>query len=150
MRIQTLTFLLLSVLTGNSPAAQTFLRAGTMRPDPAAIIPDQYAVLKLPDADVDDGRINSWDSRNPYTYIELLTNQRGEVFHILYQTGFTGRMMFLGVSKNLEKSLLAREKPQLGFRECLGRINRSDPPLITSESAIDCIMRQLQRSAIPQ
>lgn len=123
--------------------SQSFIRSGSQRIDPVTILTDQYLVIPLPGQPPAGLKMNFLDSRNPYTYLDFLTDANNRVYHILTQTAFTGELICLAADKRLEKLLAGKNRPRLAFQSCLGRILEERSSLSIREAAIHCVLQQL-------
>lgn len=128
--------------------AQIFFRSGSMMIDPRTLISDQYLILPLPVKNKE--RINIINPGNPYSYLELISDAKGKTYQILLQTDFFGELTCLAVSRNMENRLTGKNRPQLAFRSCLGRIYEARTALLKRESVIECIMIQLEHPDLPR
>ena len=127
--------------------AQTYLRTGSFRVDPATVIKDQLTVIRLEPGSFHDNAdkgLNRFDGENPYTYAEMISDNKGQSFQILLQTRFTGELTCLAVSKNMESRLFVKNGPVMGFRSCISSLCRTENVLLMRESAVACIMNQLE------
>lgn len=84
---------------------------------------------------------NLFDSKNPYTYLEILNDENGVVYHILYQTDFSGLINHISISNNLTEKFNCR--PKIYFCSCIKKINQQHFDSVKTTAIIDCIMSQL-------
>ena len=84
---------------------------------------------------------NQFDIRNPYTNLEILKDENGVVYHILFQTDFSGLINYVSISNNLIEKFNCR--PNSYFCSCLKKINQQHFDSVKTTALIDCIMSQL-------
>lgn len=128
-------------LTDTSGQAFTKSRQSVILP--SQILPENYSMIQLPEEKGGDPSLNRYDNGNPYTYLQLITDRSGKIFHILFQTDFLGKITLLAYSNSLYGVFNNREKPIFRFHSCIKNINRYVFSVQNAEAAINCILERL-------
>lgn len=136
-------FLLSAMLAASNTPAQSFFRADRMSADPRKLIAENYSVIRLPDAGNEEMKMNVFSRDNPYTWLQLIADERQKVYHVIYQTSFTGRLLYLGISNNLLALFSKKEKPMFVFNSCLEKLQDELMSEKIQEKAVDCILERL-------
>lgn len=136
-------FFLSAMLHVSNTPAQIFFRADKTSVDPRQVIAENYSVIRLPDAGNEEMKLNIFSRDNPYTWLQLIADDRQKVYHIIYQTSFTGRLLYLGISNNLLALFSKKEKPMFIFNDCLEKLRDEIMSEKIREGAIDCILERL-------
>ena len=79
---------------------------------PSQVILENYTRVNLSNETIDDPMVNIFDLHNPYTYLQMITDAAGNGYHIILQTNFFGKILFLCYSNNLSAVFNKKEKPQ--------------------------------------
>lgn len=134
---------LLLFLSIQHPAAQNFYRFGNMSLDPALVIPENYWPIKLSGQTPVGYQINVFSRKNPYTFLQLISDERKSVYHILYQTTFTGELLYIGCSNNLYGLFSKKEKPLVLFNNCMNEAMEEMASMRIIDRVVDCILSRL-------
>lgn len=140
--IQISCFVFLSVNNGNSQAQQ-FTTGELSTIKPSQVIIENYVPVKLSKEMQEDQNANRFDISNPYTYLQVVTDVFGSRYHILFQTGFTGKLLFLSYSSNLSVLFNKKNKPMFLFNHCLRKVNNYISSIQIIEETIKCILERL-------
>jgi len=135
--------ILLTTSLSKSATAQYFNKAQQYSISPTHLLIENYTSVGLSSDDTKALHFNEFDITNPYTFIQAITDNAGQVYHIIYQTDFVGKLFFLGYSNNLSSIFNNPEKPKMRLLNCL---KNTKDDLNTSESAtiaIDCLLERL-------
>lgn len=135
-------FLLIMAMNFNAKS-QIYSIGENSTVSPKLIAEDNFSIIKLSRAEIDGEKTNRFNIQNPYTYIQSINDDRKRVYQVLYQTNFTGRVLYLAVSKNLSDLINNKERGVLAFHSCVNGINEEFTSLKNQEVAINCILQQL-------
>jgi hypothetical protein len=136
-------FFLSGMLSISNAQAQIFFRSDNTSVDPRQVIAENYSVIRLPDAGNEETKLNIFNRDNPFTWLQFIADERQKTYHIIYQTSFTGRLLYLGISNNLLALFSKKEKPMFVFNDCLEKIRDELMSERIREKAIDCILERL-------
>ncbi|CAN5789685.1 hypothetical protein BH11BAC4_BH11BAC4_20600 [soil metagenome] len=137
-------FTLLSlILTGNRLFAQEYVSTELSIVKPSQVIIENYITVNLSTAIIDDPKANKFDVSNPYTYLQLLNDKKGNTYHIILQSNFSGKILFLCYSNNLTTVFNKADKPAFLFTHCLKEINNHISSVQVMNNAIKCIVERL-------
>ena len=140
-----ITIILLIII--QSTSAQTFFKATNSTISTNEIILSNYSVLKLDAGLLKEKLLNVFDYKNVYTTLQLIKDNSGNIFHVLYQTNFEGKIIFLSYSNNLQKIIINPNKPSFQFEKCIKQINEGFSSSQVSQDAINCILNRLNYSS---
>lgn len=110
---------------------------------PSQLIIENYTRINLANEVMDDAMVNRFDSNNPYTYLQLINDAAGNNYHIILQTNFMGKILFLCYSNNLSAVFNKKSKPMFLFQHCLKEINNHLSSVQVINAAIKCIVDRL-------
>ena len=110
------------------------------------VITENYTAINLSKEIIDDVNANRFDLSNVYTYLQIVNDLSGNKYHILYQTNFNGKILYLSYSNNLSAIFTKREKPMFLFIRCLKNINNHISSVQVMNDAIGCIIDRLNYS----
>lgn len=110
---------------------------------PSQLISEHYTMISIDNGTVDDNKLNRFDGNNPYTYLQMITDDVGNKYHILLQTNLAGKILFLGYSNNLSAIFNKADKPTFVFRHCLKEINKHITSIQITALAIKCMIDRL-------
>lgn len=134
---------ILTTSFNKSATAQYYYKAQQYNITPSQILIENYTSVGLSSDDTKALHFNEFDITNPYTFIQAITDNAGQMYHIIYQTDFVGKLFFLGYSNNLSSIFNNPEKPVMRLLYFLKNIKEN---LNTSESstiAINCMIERL-------
>lgn len=141
------TSFLLFLLMINKIQAQQYSSTELSTIKPIQLLIENYTRIILSKEMIDDGMANQFDINNPYTYIQLLSDATGNIYHIIYQTNFSGKIMFLAYSNNLSRLFNKPDKPMFLFQHCLKEVNNHLSPVQVTTAAIKCLIDRLNYCA---
>ena len=144
MKKMILSLLLFILLFGVN--AQQFSKAELSTIKPSQVIVENYSLINLSKEIVEDPMANKFDVNNPYTYLQIVIDARSNRFHILFQTSFTGKILFLSYSNNLAGLFNKKSKPMFLFTRCLKEINNHISSIEIIDAAVGCIIERLNYS----
>lgn len=128
---------------GENITAQQFTIRELSTIKPSQVIIENYTIVNLSKEIIDNNMANRFDINNPYTYLQIVSDEKGNSYHILIQTSFEGKVLFLSYSNNLSALFNKTDKPMFLFTRCLKEINSqlSSPRIM--DAAIKCIVTRL-------
>ena len=141
-RHQRLLFLLSTCLPLLS-FAQQFNAAEISTIKPLQVIIENYTRVDLSNDVIDDAMANTFNINNPYTYLQMVNDAAGKSYHILLQTNFMGKILFLAYSNNLSAVFNKKDRPRFLFIHCLKEINNHLSSIQITDDAIKCIIERL-------
>jgi len=127
--------LLISIQSG----AQEF-RYGEMEIEkPEQVILSNFTGLSLP---MEDGtpNANRYNPVNPYTYLQMILNERNNLYQLLIQTDFWGRIIYVGYSNNLAFAFDGRKRPLPVFYQCIKQVNTQFGTAQKIQRLLSCIL----------
>jgi hypothetical protein len=131
-------------LTVSNPYAQSIFKGITVNISPSIIIMEEYTTLDLHENNHKFLLQKSFDYKNDATFILPLTDENSKVFHVLYQTDFSGKLIYLAVSNNLLKWFVCEEKPMFSFDLCIKKMDCTFFPEKCIDEVIECVMQRLR------
>ncbi|MEP7164324.1 MAG: hypothetical protein ABI741_06505 [Ferruginibacter sp.] len=142
MKKMILVFILLSGV-GKYLFAQQFSSNELVTIKPSQVIIENYSTINLSKEIIEDPMANRFDQGNPYTYLQIVTDAKLNRYHILFQTGFTGKILFLSYSNNLSALFNKKTKPMFLFTRCLKEINNHISSIEVMDAVVECILARL-------
>ena len=137
-----LTVYIVVLLSGNV-SAQQFTIAEQSIIKPSQVIIDNYTPVDLSKQVIDNNMANKFDLTNPYTYLQIVRDEKSASYHILFQTSFEGKILFLSYSNNLSGLFNKKEKPMFLFIRCIKEINNHLSSTQMMDAAVKCIIERL-------
>ena len=132
---------LLIIITGTQ--AQTYFRGLQTIVQPSQVIIDNYTGIVLGKRAGNEPGLNQFDRSNPYSYLQVVSDNGGKDYHILFQTNFSGKILFLAYSNNLSPVFNNAGKSMNVFLNCIRQVNDFVSPVQNAETAINCIIERL-------
>ena len=146
MKISVITCLLLLLISSDLIAQQ--YNATELSPvKPSQVLIENYTRINLAKEVTDDAMANQFDSNNPYTYLQLLNDEKGNMYHIVFQTNFYGKILLLAYSNNMAGLFNKVDKPMFLFQHCLKEMNVQLSPVQVTRIAIKCVVDRLNYCA---
>lgn len=124
-------------------SAQQFSTGELSTIKPSQVIIENYNLVNLSKEIIEDPMANKFDVSNPYTYLQIVIDARSNRFHILFQTSFTGKILFLSYSNNLAGLFNKKSKPMFLFMRCLKEINNHISSIEIIDATVKCIVERL-------
>jgi len=131
-------------LTVSNSNAQSIFKGVSVNISPSIIIMEEYSTIDLHENNHHLLLQKSFDYKNDATFILPVTDENSKVFHVLYQTDFSGKLIFLAVSNNLLKWFVCEEKPMYSFDLCVKKIDCAFFPVKCTDEVIECVMQRLR------
>ena len=129
--------------TSNYICAQQFSAGELSTIKPSQVIIENYTTVNLSKEIIDDNMANRFDINNPYTFLQIVNDAVANRFHILFQTSFTGKILFLSYSNNLSGLFNKKNKPVFLFTRCLKDINNHLSSVQMTDNAVKCMVERL-------
>ncbi|MEO6668939.1 MAG: hypothetical protein ABIN36_05655 [Ferruginibacter sp.] len=123
--------------------AQNYFRGEQTVIQPLQVMIDNYTAINLVKDVANDPNANRFDKYNPYTFLQLIYDSYRKDYQVLFQTNFSGKILFLAYSNNLSAIFNNREKPFNVFANCIRDVNDHLSPVQNMEAAIKCIIDRL-------
>ena len=123
--------------------AQSYFKSSSSTISPTEIIISNYTNIKLDGSNLKESIVNIFDYKNVYTTLQLINDNVGNIYHIIYQTNFDGKIIFLAFSNNLQKIITNPNKPSFQFQKCIKQINEGFSSTQVSQDAITCVLNRL-------
>ncbi len=114
---------------------------------PSQVIIENYTMIPLSKEIIDDPAANQFDRANPYTWLQLVNDNGRNNYHILFQSSFMGKILFLAYSNNLAALFNKMEKPMFLFMRCIKKINEHLSSVQTANAAVNCIIERMNYCA---
>jgi len=142
-----LTVLLNLVSANEKSYGQQFSKSELSVIKPSQVIQENYVVINLSKDIIDNVMANRFDVNNPYTYLQVVNDASTNKYHILFQTDFNGKILFLSYSSNLSMVFNKQDKPMFLFTRCLRDINNHISSVQVMDGAVKCILDRLNYCA---
>ena len=110
---------------------------------PSLVIVENYIRVNLSKDIIEDTMANLFDPNNPYTYLQVVNDAVFNRYHILFQTNFLGKILFLSYSNNLSELFNKKDKPMFLFARCLKEINNHISSVQIINAVVNCIADRL-------
>lgn len=123
--------------------AQQFSTGELATIKPLQVIVENYTQVNLSEDIIKDQQANRFDINNPYTYLQIILDAKTSRYHILFQTSFTGKILFLSYSNNLSVIFNKKNKPMFLFTHCLKKINNHLSSIQIIDAVITCMLERL-------
>lgn len=109
---------------------------------PGQVIVSNFTGIPLP---VEDGTMNAnrFNPQNAYTYLQMIYNEQNNVFQLLIQTDFYGRIIYAGYSNNLFVVFSNKSNTINIFNQCLKQVNSQFGTLQKMQRLLACFLEQL-------
>lgn len=119
--------------------AQKLEMTSIKRIDPSTIIASNY--INTPNCTISNSKL--FDSNNPYTYLQLLLDENGIVYQLLYQTNFIDELEHLSISNNANHQCLTIKKNE--YCSCVKKLQVETFPSLQTSGTLDCVVQILKR-----
>ena len=123
--------------------AQNYFRGEQTVIQPLQVMVENYTTIPLAKEITDEANLNRFDKFNAYTYLQIIRNSQGNDYHILFQTSFSGKVLFLAYSNNTGAIFTNPQKPLNVFVNCVKHVNDHLSALQNVEAAVKCIVERL-------
>ena len=136
-------FILLLSLNWGTIFSQSFEKQQQTNAVASQIILNNYTALSL---EVGKKPV-AFDLSNTYTYIQPVNDKLGNVYHILFQTDFFGKLNYIALSNNLNEIFNCEKKSLIGFYACIKNIGKSFISTEIIDAIINCILNRINYCA---
>ena len=131
-------------LTISNSFAQGFFKGNSVNVNPSMVIIEEYTTIDLPENNHKFLLQKGFDYKNDATFILPITDENSKVFHVLYQTDFSGKLIYLAVSNNLLEWFLCEKKPMMSFDLCVKKMDCAFFPEKCIDEVIECVIQRLR------
>jgi hypothetical protein len=139
MHLKNLSLLTITLVISIKMNAQKLELTALKRIDPSIIISSNYK--SIPECSISKDKI--FDNNNPYTYLQLMVDENGNMYQILYQTDITDALVYLSISNNANYQCFEVKKNE--YCSCVRKSNEESFPSLQTSSILDCAIRILKR-----
>lgn len=123
--------------------SQQYVAGEMMLIKPYQVIIENYTGVKLVKETSEKSNTPAFDMNNPYTLLQQLTDEKGNNFHILLQTDFLGKLVYLAISNNLSALFNRKDRPMIFFQNCMKEMNHYVLSVQVTAAAVNCIVDRL-------
>jgi len=131
--------LIITILLSININAQKLELTTLKRIDPITIITSNY--VSMPDCSMSNK--NVFDFNNPYTYLQLMVDESGKSYQMLYQTNITDALEYLSLSNNANYQCFAVKKNE--YCSCVNKSHEETFSSLQTSATLDCAVRILRR-----
>lgn len=121
--------------------AQTLELTSLKRIDPSTIITSNY--VSMPECSISKNKV--FDFNNPYTYLQLMVDESGNYYQMLYQTDISDALAYISISNNANLQCLTLKKNE--YCSCVNKLHEETFPSLQTSATLDCVVRILRRCA---
>jgi hypothetical protein len=103
------------------------------------LVINNYASLKI------DGVVlnNYFNTKNPYTHLLLIGDEQGRNHQLIYQTNFTGKLEYIGISNSIYNQFKCAQMSTWKFMTCINQTDKTTLNSIFIDEIIDCILMRI-------
>lgn len=131
--------MIITILLSININAQKLELTTLKRIDPITIITSNY--VSMPDCSMSNK--NVFDFNNPYTYLQLMVDESGKSYQMLYQTNITDALEYLSLSNNANYQCFAVKKNE--YCSCVNKSHEETFSSLQTSATLDCAVRILRR-----
>lgn len=110
---------------------------------PYQVIIDNYTGVKLLKETQEKAITPAFDMNNPYTLLQQVSDEKGNNYHILLQTDFLGKLVYLAISNNLSAIFNRKDRPVFFFQKCMKEMSHYVLSAEITAAAVKCIIDRL-------
>ena len=133
--------MIITILLSININAQQLELTTLKRIEPITIITSNY--VSMPDCSMSNK--NVFDFNNPYTYLQLMVDESGNSYQMLYQTNITDALEYLSLSNNANYQCFAVKKNE--YCSCVNKSHEETFSSLQTSATLDCAVRILRRCA---
>jgi len=133
--------LIITILISININAQKLELTTLKRIEPITIITSNY--VSMPDCSMSNKKV--FDFNNPYTYLQLMVDESGNSYQMLYQTNITDALEYLSLSNNANYQCFAVKKNE--YCSCVNKSHEETFSSLQTSAMLDCAVRILRRCA---
>ena len=127
-------------------SAQFYYKTERYHVEPAQVLMDQYHPLSLKEVPAALENLPSFDIHNPYTYMQGIADDNGKKYHLLMQSDFFGKLLYVAWSENMNGLFKKERGDLLRLSHCI--IKKKQEFADSIEGIVDCILETINaRSA---
>ena len=133
--------MIITILLSININAQKLELTTLKRIEPITIITSNY--VSMPDCSMSNKKV--FDFNNPYTYLQLMVDESGNSYQMLYQTNITDALEYLSLSNNANYQCFAVKKNE--YCSCVNKSHEETFSSLQTSATLDCAVRILRRCA---
>jgi len=137
--LKNLSILIITIVISIKMNAQKLELTALKRIDPTIIIISNYK--SIPECSMSKNK--KFNNSNPYTYLQLMVDENGEMYQILYQTDIADSLVYLAISNNAKYECFEVKKNE--YCSCVRKSHEESFPSLQTSSTLDCVVRILRR-----
>jgi hypothetical protein len=142
-KLAAILFLSLACSGSGSLMSQTFSYGELSLIKTQQVLIEQYTGIQIPKPGADEPMLNRFDNGNPYTYLQVVKDVKNNSYHILFQTSFMGKLLFLAFSNNLGNVFNRPDKPMFFFSRCMKEVQQYILSMQIADAALKCVLARL-------
>lgn len=119
--------------------AQTLELTSLKRIDPSTIIASNY--VSMPECSISKNK--TFDCNNLYTYMQLMVDESGIIYQMLYQTDISDALSYLSISNNVNYQCFTVKKNE--YCSCVKKLHEETIPSLQTSGMLDCAIKVLKR-----
>jgi len=116
--------------------SQSFFKKNLMSVSNDQLVLNNYSTIKIAGVELN----NYFNAKNPYTYLLLIGDEFGNSHQLIYQTNFTGKLEYIGLSNSIYNKFKCTEMPTWKFNTCINQKDKKTLNSIFIDEIIDCIL----------
>ena len=109
------------------------------RIEPITIITSNY--VSMPDCSMSNKKV--FDFNNPYTYLQLMVGETGDMYQMLYQTDIADALVYLSISNNANFQCFKVKENE--YCSCIKKLHEETFSSLQTSATLDCAVRILSR-----
>lgn len=103
------------------------------------LVINNYAPLQIAGLELN----KYFNTKNPYTYMLLIGDEVGRNHQLIYQTNFTGKLEYIGLSNSIYNQFKCTEMSTWKFNACIIQTDKTMLNSIFIDEIIDCILKRI-------
>ena len=119
--------------------SQVYFRKNWLMISNDQLVINNYTVLKIPGVALN----NYFNTKNPYTYLLLIGDEQGRNHQLIYQTNFTGKLEYIGLSNSIYNQFKCAQMSAWKFNACINQTDKTTLNSIFIDEIIDCILMRI-------
>ncbi len=133
--------LIITIVISIKTNAQKLELTSLKRIDPFTIIASNY--VSMPDCKISNKKL--FDINNPYTYLQIMVDENGAMYQMLYQTDITDVIEYLSISNNANHQCFRIKRNE--YCSCVNKSYEESFSSLQTSATLDCAVRILKRCA---
>jgi hypothetical protein len=139
--MKTFLFIVLMIAIGIHASAQYYYKTERYPIAPAQVLLDQYHPFSLNETPATSENLPSFDVQNPYTYLQVIADDNGKKYHLLMQSDFFGKLLYVAYSENMNGLFKKERGDVLRVSHCM--IKKKQESAESMEAIVDCILETI-------